>query len=294
VARKKRGAGLPVVYAKGDGGLLLRGTRWEPRRVLCTQRADWSGAPLEYVVKYRRSGPVSAAALISEAVSHALLERLQLRTLSAALVEVNAAVARLYAELHLVNYEVLERLHFGTAYRPDLEPADPRTWTPAFWESLADPTELVALWAADSWLMNLDRTVSGNILLEVDRRGQVYLIAADQSDCFLGAGALADGSFLTRSHGHGAAPYLPFLERTFLQLGVEPLRHVIQRIQGMGAALPQVVSVVPEGWWRQANVAPQAVIDCLTERAARIEQVVEQEKWEGIADVIRGGRPLDL
>jgi hypothetical protein len=41
-------------------------------------------------------------------------------------------------------------------------------------------------------------------------------------------------------------------------------------------------------------VAPQAVTDCLAERARRIEQVVEREKWEGIADVIRGGRPLDL
>jgi len=62
----------------------------------------------------------------------------------------------------------------------------------------------------------------------------------------------------------------------------------------MGEALPQAVSLVPEDWWRQANVVPQAVVDCLAERAGRIEQIVELEKWEGIADVIRGGRPLDL
>ena len=109
---------------------------------------------------------MGAAALISEVVSHALLERPQLRTLSVALVHVNAAVARLYANRRLVDYEVLEGQHFGTVYRPDLEPADPRTWTPVFWESLANPAELAALWAADSWLMNLDRAVSGNILLK--------------------------------------------------------------------------------------------------------------------------------
>ena len=142
--------------------------------------------------------------------------------------------------------------------------------------------------------MNLDRAVSGNILLEVDPHGRVHLIAADQSDCFLGAGALADGSCFDRSPGHGAAPYLPLLERTLFQLGVEPLRQVIQRIQGMGEVLPQAVSLVPGDWWRQASVAPQAVVDCLAERAGRIARILEQEKWEGITDVIRGGRPLDL
>lgn len=174
MAREQRGTGLPVVYAKGDSGILLRGTRWEPRRVLCTRRADRTGAPVEYVVKYRRRGPIGAAALISEVVSHALLGRLQLRTLSAALVQVNATVARYYAARKLVDYEVLRGEHFGTVYRPDLEPADPRTWIPVFWERLADPAELVALWAADSWLMNLDRTVSGNInmLLELDPSGR--------------------------------------------------------------------------------------------------------------------------
>jgi len=62
----------------------------------------------------------------------------------------------------------------------------------------------------------------------------------------------------------------------------------------VGDQIPRAVSLVPASWWRQANVAPRAVLDCLAERADRIGQIVEQEKWEGIADVIRGGRPLDL
>jgi hypothetical protein len=250
--------------------------------------------PVEYVVKYRRPGSIGAAALISEVVSYALLERLQIRTLSVALVRVSAAFSHNYARRKVVDYEVLEGMHFGTVYRPDLETADPRAWTHAFWDRLADPAELVALWVADSRLMNLDRTISGNILPEADPRGQVHLIAADQSDCFLGAGALADGSCFIRSRGHGVAPYLPLLEQTFLQLGVEPLRQMIQRIRGVREALAQAVSLVSEEWWRQASVVPQAVVDCLAERADRIEQIVELEKWEGIADVIRGGRQLGL
>jgi hypothetical protein len=49
MARRKRQARLPVVYAKGGGGLLLQGTRWEPRRVLCTLRVDPSGMLIEYI-----------------------------------------------------------------------------------------------------------------------------------------------------------------------------------------------------------------------------------------------------
>jgi hypothetical protein len=73
---------LPVVYAYRDVGVLLEGTRWEPRRVSCTQTADHADAPgTEYVVKYRRPGRLGAAAVISEVVCHSLLRALQIRTL---------------------------------------------------------------------------------------------------------------------------------------------------------------------------------------------------------------------
>lgn len=285
---------LPVVYAMEDGGVLLRGTRWEPRKVLCSRKRVLSGGAIEYVVKFRRGEPVGAAALISEVVCHSLLTELQLETLDAALVRVSRAVARLYQERQLTEYEVLEGTHFGTVYRPDLDPADPRTWMPTFVDAMADPQELVALWAADSWLMNLDRTISGNILLEVDAEGKTHLIAADQSDCFLGAGALADGSCFTRSPGHGAAPYLPFMERVLLQGGVARLRQVAQQIQGMEEALERAVALAPNDWWRQATISPEAVVNCLLERAGRIERIVALSKWEEMGRAIEAGYRLDL
>jgi hypothetical protein len=58
VARKKRSMGLPVVYTKGDNGILLPGTRWEPRRVLCARRTGRSDVQVENVVDYRWEGIV--------------------------------------------------------------------------------------------------------------------------------------------------------------------------------------------------------------------------------------------
>ena len=165
---KKRLAGnettpaLATVYAREDYGVLVAGTRWQPHRVFCTRRPRGRRGT-DYVVKYRRPDPQSAAALISEVVCHALLQRLGIRTLSALLVDVTAAFARASMRQGLVEYEIEAGLHFGTIFRPDVAPAAPETWA---WELLADPAELIAIWVADSWLMNLDRGVYGNLLLE--------------------------------------------------------------------------------------------------------------------------------
>jgi len=294
MARRKRQARLPLVDATSDGGLLLKGTRWEPRRVLCTRRVDPSGMLIEYIVKYHRPGPVGAAAVISEVVCHALLRGLQLGTLEAALVMVSRACARLYGEKALTEYEVQEGAHFGTIYRPDVEPADPRVWSSTFAENLADPTGMVALWAADSWLMNLDRVVLGNILMEVDLQGKVHLIAADQSDCFLGANSLADGSCFARSAQHGAAPYLPLVEQVLVQGGTRRLRATVDRVEGMEDDVQRAVQLVPADWWRQASISPWAVADCLLGRANRLGRIVELAQWEEVSRAIEGGQRIDL
>jgi hypothetical protein len=232
------------------------------------------------VVKYRRPEAASAAALISEVVCQALLQRLGIRTLSAVLVEATPGFLRVSRRRGLLEYEVEAGLHFGTRFRPDVDPLFPGDWQPSFWGELAEPEELIAIWAADSWLMNLDRGVYGNLLRQRAAQGKWHLIAADQSDCFLGAGSLADGSCFDRARQHGPAEYLPLLELTFLTLGAAPLR--------------AVVAGVPAAWWEQAGVAPQVVVDGLSERAQRIDEIVELTKWEGVASVTEGGRVLGL
>jgi hypothetical protein len=137
--------------------------------------------------------------------------------------------------------------------------------------------------------MNLDRAVYGNMVLEPAEGGRWHLLAADQSDCFLGASALADGSCFERSGGHGAAPYLPLLEPAILRWGAEPLRRIAQRIEDAVAMLPAAAAAVPEAWWREGDVSPEAVIGCLVERAHRIEAIVQLERWEGLANATEGG-----
>lgn len=281
---------LTTVYAREDQGVLVVGTRWEPHRVFCTHRPRGRRGA-EYVVKYRRPDAASAAALISEVVCHALLRRLGIRTLSAVLVDAAPAFIRASRRQGMLEYEVAAGLHFGTLFRPDVAPAAPETWA---WDLLADPAELIAIWAADSWLMNLDRGVYGNLLLEREASGTRHLIAADQSDCFLGAGALADSSFLERSRHHGAAPYLPLLEPALVTLGPAPLQAMVQRIQDVVSEIPAAVDQVPEEWWPPAGVSEQALIDCLSERAHRLDRIVQLWKWEGLSRATEGGRLLGL
>jgi hypothetical protein len=242
-------------------------------------------------VKYRRADATSTAALISEVVSHALLQRLGIRTLEAVLVSVHPGFARACVVQGLTDYEIEAGLHFGTVFRPDVQPAAPETWT---WEQLARPSNLITIWVADSWLMNLDRAVYGNILLEQAAVGAWNLIAADQTDCFLGAGALADGSCFGRSRSHGAAPYLPLLEYAFVTLGVTALQEALLRVRETVPYLPDATARVPLEWWRQAGVSSETVIACLSERASRIDQIVELAKWEGLSRATEGGRELGL
>ena len=294
LARNGGRNGLPTVYAYQDAGVLVAGTRWEPRRVFCTRTANHRDAPGQlHVVKFRRTGdPASAAASISEVVCHVLLNALGVRTFAAAFVRVSVSMARRYARHPDVGYSIPAGLHFGTVYRPDVIFVDPLRAAPLSWDVLADPSELIAIWAADSWLMNLDRAVYGNLILEPGAAGKWHLLAADQSDCFLGAGALADGSCFERASGHGAAAYLPLLEQAFLQVGVVPLRAIARRIAGTGEMLATAVARVPEEWWQEAKIAPQAVADCLAERAGRIDAIVQLEHWEELTRATEGGHLL--
>ena len=79
-------------------------------------------------------------------------------------------------------------------------------------DDLADPQELVDLWAFGSWLCNIDRELEGNILLALSPDGRFRLVAADQSDCLGGSGRFADGSWITvmaNARSRGNASVLP-------------------------------------------------------------------------------------
>lgn len=250
-----------------------------------------------YVVKYRRlNNPASNAAAISEVVSHALLKMIGLRTLDAALVEISPELAVAYARSGLLDRAIDGGLHFGTRFRSDFVPVDfaPIPSVPT-WEQMARPEELIAIWAADTWLMNLDREVFGNILMEPEGNGSVWhLIPADQSDCFLGAGSLADGSYQARSLTRGPAPYLPMLERALYEKGPEPLQRMVRQIGEAKGRITEATALVPQDWWDKSGVKPGELTNCLHQRADRIHTLVELAKWKGIPHGPDGDITLDL
>lgn len=271
-----------------DGPIIYVETRWNPRKVFCKEHLSRNDkASRLYAVKYRRD-PISAAAAISEVVSHALMRMIGLRTLEAVLVEISPELSQAYRQSGALDYAIDDGLHFGTCLRLDFMPGPVMRW-----ELLAKPEELVAIWAADCWLMNLDRIVYGNILLEPDN-GKWHLIPADQSDCFLGSMSFSDGSYLLRSRSYTTAPYLPMLERVFVEKGPAPLQRMVGLIHDAATHIPEALARVPLQWWDRADVTPHALEACLRERASRISVLVEMDKWTGIPYGTHGIALLDL
>jgi hypothetical protein len=153
---------------------------------------------------------------------------------------------------------------------------------------MADPQELIAIWVADCWLMNLDREVEGNTRLIASADGKFHLLAADQSDCFLGSCSVADGSFLPRSKNQGAVAFPDkqnFVDRAVLEFGCNRLHATLDAISQVKGHLAGVMGLVPAAWWSQAGIAPDTIIQCLVERANRMRAIVNVERLEGISRV---------
>jgi hypothetical protein len=284
---------LPTVYAYHDQGVFFKQSRWKPRRIACTQTSDHQDAPgIDHVVKLCRD-QTSAAALISEVVCHGILRTLGIATLEASLVFVSAAFKRSYHQGSSLGYVVLGDLHFGTVLRETFQPADLKTWDSGFRELLVDVSELIRIWAADCWIMNIDRDVFGNILLAPGKGGAWHIVAADQSDCFLGSGRLSDGSCFEQSAKQGPVSYLPKLKGILMDEGCAALREMVNRIRQAKTIVPEVVKLVPDAWWGFAGVSPKSVIECLLERAERIHVILQIDFWEGARNVT-GGRLLGI
>jgi len=280
---------LQTVFAYTDDGLIIDvPTRWSPRKVFCKDspaQNDASGRL--YAVKYRRD-PISTAAAISEIVSHALLKMIGLRTLDAVLVEVSPQLSQSYRQSGILDYAIDDGLHFGTRLRLDFMPGPVKDW-----DFLARPEELIFIWAADCWLMNLDRSVYGNILLEQDNT-KWHLIPADQSDCLLGSSSFCDGSYTSRSRSYSSAPHLPMLERALLEKGPAPLQRMIGLIHEASSRIPEAMTRVPSAWWSRAGITPHALEACLRERANRISVLVQIDKWKSMPYGTDGITLLDL
>jgi HipA-like protein len=280
---------LPIVSAYHDrGSLVTFPTRWCPHKVDCLLgSSQGSRAQETYAVKYVRNAE-SAAAVISEVVCHALFELLGLRVLSAALIEVNPTFARSCSEQGKLPEPIMPGFHFGTLFHRDLAPG------PTEWDQLVDPTELIQIWCADCWVMNIDRMTYGNLMMEPGEGGRWHLIPVDQTDCFLGSTRFQDGSYLQHCPKHGPAPYLPFLDQVFLDYGNSQHLDMIRKIRKARTQISSAVARVPSQWWQIAGINPQSIVSCLSERAGRVKDIVEEKKWSEVTHATRGGLRFDV
>ena len=282
---------MPVVYAYRDVRAKVGGaTRWKPRVVMCTPDEEHRNPPGdEYVVKYGQ-GAAGFAALISEVISHAVLQSGGLHHLDAALVRVSGCLSKSYEGTGW-EYIVEPGCHFGTVHRLDVFPAPPQSY-----EEPAAPTELVDIWVFDTWLMNIDRTIYGNLLMFHASSSPVWsLLAADQSDCFCGAAEFQSGRYIGEAGNRGAAgTFGELLDRTLLEHGAQAIREAIDRVTTATMSLDTAFDRVPEDWWAKAQVDRLELKDCMLGRARRLPEIVKLQEWEGLADDINGGQLLDV
>jgi hypothetical protein len=160
-------------------------------------------------------------------------------------------------------------------------------------EKLAEPAELLNIWAFDSWLCTTDRTLEGNTLLVPASPTQVHLIAADQSDCFGGAGRFADGSWQRVLGEPRAAASVSFWQRVVFDCGgVAALREAMAKVQQAARHLEHVFASVPSAWWGEAQIDPPAVKAALEERLRRLGEIINVQQWEGLSHDIQGGQLL--
>ena len=251
-------------------------TKWKPRRVYCTTNANHKDAPgIPYVVKFA-SDRESAAALISETVCTRLLASGGLTTLDMTIVRANTAFAASCNSKSDFPYPVLKGDHFGTILREDVEACPPLEY-----DDIVEPFEIVALWAFDTWLCNIDRDTYGNTLLKVGKSGKFSIIASDQSDCFCGTASFCSTEFAMTMAKRGVAPALKQLVTAISNTGGPvAVRKAIAMVNATVGNVNEALGYTVDVWWATAKIDPDDVAKVLVERASRLEDIMKPSQWE--------------
>lgn len=84
------------------------------------------------------------------------------------------------------------------------------------------------------------------------------------------------------------------LERVLYESGPKVLADMARRIQGAAASISAAAARVPEAWWDEGKVNPEALGRCLQERAARTREILQLEHWENVSHATAGGSLFPL
>jgi hypothetical protein len=271
---------VQLVYAYRDNGYMSDQTSWKPRKVICTD-APSSGENAaaspgqEHVVKFRQ-GKRGIAALISEVVATSLLRFGGVRTLRARLVEVSPEFAASYAGSD-VAYTVEAGVHFGTVLETEVENGPPPNV-----DFLADPAEVVALWAFDTWLCTIDRRNHGNTLLIQETDGW-HLIASDQSDCFGGSSEFLAGTGFRRYQTKSVQTLQCISQAIYKANPLTCVQAAVDRVKRATAGIGSAVADVPAEWWRETSIDMRHTADALYERSDNVYELMRGDYWKEMA-----------
>lgn len=263
------------MHAYRDCGPQSEVTRWKPRRVSCTLRANHADEPGNlYVVKFLQ-GQTGAAALISEVICTSLYRLAGLATLDPVIVCASGSFAASYLGNTQIPYNIVPGDHFGTMHRSDVEAGPPPDY-----DDLADPSQVIRLWVFDSWVNDIDRERDGNILLTLAGSGKFDIVAADQSDCFCGAATFCSADFTGAMSKAKRAPSVSFLPTIiFHNGGPAAIREAIKEVRDSIRHIPSAVSLVPQQWWNISKIDPGRIENVLVSRARRLEDILKPDEW---------------
>jgi hypothetical protein len=260
-------------------------SRWRPFRVYCTPDREHSGEALPYWVKIRHDRD-SAAVQISEVIGLGLASALGFRTHTAALVMASQAFADSVNALG--SYPtVCEGPHFGTQWLADVVDGGRHNMA-----SHMDRAVTLRLWVLDCWICVRDRTTDGNVLF-LREGGKTVMLPSDHSDCFGGAGLFTANRLQHLGTETMAVAFYPEMENRMLGAGgCEIIEEAIADARAAARNLDPVLRCVPGVWWDQAQLTPDAVRDCLVQRADRLDQTCMIDHWRGLGDASADGKLL--
>jgi len=169
-----------------------------------------------------------------------------------------------------IPYDIIPGEHFGTLNRSDVEAGPPPDYS-----YLADPSQIIRLWVFDTWVNDIDRERDGNILLTAAGSGKFGVVAADQSDCFCGAGTFCSADFQGRMLKTKHAPSVTFLPTIiFHNGGPAAIRKTIREVGDCLKHIPSALSLVPQPWWDTSKIDPRQIENVLISRARRLEDIL--------------------
>lgn len=269
--------------------------RWRPVDLVCVPDPDDDEPeedPLVVRAKLIRNREC-AAMCVSEAVSHAVFEALDLEVADPYSVNLGSEFAEDLSSQCDFDQLVVPGRHWGT--RRMQKNVQEVGFTPDMVDTLRDEAELFWIFLGDVVVGNPDRRTHGNVLYAREPRARTFfLIPIDQSDCFNRPRCLLSPECLHDHRDDPIAGWLDGTQQAVLTLGRDFVDEAIDRVQGLKEQIMQAVEAPPDEWYDRADIEPGPVAGFLEYRVDNLPDLARRDHWMGLFGAVEGGYELDL